>query len=247
MSLDWSYGITTVPQRLETTLPVTIKSLARTGFDCPTLFMDGYMQDLDPSYKDFYRIYGMAQRKLPLVIHPHVGHLSNWMTALIYLYTSAPNSDRYAIFEDDLLAVSRLREYLEQTEYKDKSYFNLLTHGQNLLITNNVEGWHPSNQMGRGAVGLVFDRKAVQDLMASREFVERPMLKWDRKRNTQRGGADGMVIDVLKRQGYVEYIHNPSLLQHIGEQSILKHSFGKVPGFRGEDWDPMRLVKTGCQ
>lgn len=235
--MNWSYGITTVPQRIQTTLPTTVKSLSRAGFDCPTLFVDGYL----PGDYHIEYFYGIAQKKVAVVLHPNIGHLANWMTALVYLYSSDPCADRYVIFEDDLLSVVNLREYLEKTEYPEKTYFNLLTHNQNLILTGCKEGWCQSNQLGRGAVGLMFSRRAVQDLMASRAFVDRPT-RWNPKVNQKRGGADGMVLDSLKQQGYLEYVHYPSLLQHVHSQSTLGHAYGPVKGFKGEEYDPLKIL-----
>lgn len=227
----WSYGITAVPQRLETTLPDTLRSLKKSGFDEPTIFFDGYF----PNGFGYESIYSIVQKRIPIVIHPTICHLANWMTALLYIYTSNCQADRYALFEDDLLCVSNLREYLDSLVYPEMGYWNLLTHDENLLLTNKVEGWHKSNQKGRGALGLVFDRKAVQDLLTNRQFIERPL---GNKQN-----ADGMVMDTLRPMGYSEYIHYPSLLQHTGTVSAMGHHYGKVSGFKGEGYNPMERLK----
>jgi hypothetical protein len=220
--MKWSYGITTVPSRVEDgMLKRTVASLARSGFDEPTLFIDGAAECL---------------LGLPLVIYcPPVGAIANWMTALFHLYTRNPVADRYALFEDDLLTCSNLRAYLERCPLEPNSYLNLLTHDCNLAHIGPDPGWHPSNQLGKGAVGLVFDNQGVKNLLTSPRFI-----------NAYSGPpcADGMVIEVLKPLGYVEYVHNPSLLQHVGLTSTIEnHAFGPVLGFVGTDYDPLTLLE----
>jgi hypothetical protein len=151
-----------------------------------------------------------------------------------HLYSVFPKANRFALFEDDLDTCTNLRRYLEQQDLLDKVYWNLLTHDCNLALTGPEEGWHESNQRGLGALGLVFSRHGVQDLLTSPDFH-------NRIRNG-RHAADGMVIDVLKPLGYKEWIHNPSLLQHIGMKSTLGHKYGPMKGFRGTAYDPTVLL-----
>lgn len=214
--MDWAYGITTVPERFDTLLPQTVASLAAAGFDRPVLFVDGNI----PGHKD-----------LEVVSHPRVGHLRNWMNALFYLFATK-NADRYAIFEDDLLACRQLREYLERCPF-GKVYWNLLTHDENLIFTNGIPGWHLSNQLGRGAVGLVFDRATVDCLLRMERFVRSPA--------NGETMSDAVVIATLKSIGYEELIHYPSLLQHVGFESTLGNSFGHVRGFLGVDYDLLSI------
>ncbi len=155
--MKWAYGITTVPERVSTLLPQTIASLATAGFDRPVLFVDGSI----PEHGD-----------LEVVCHPRVGQLRNWMQALFYLFTTR-DADRYAIFEDDVLACRQLREYLERCP-PSKVYWNLITLDENRVHTKDVPGWHESNQLGRSACGLVFDRATVDCLLRMERFVRGP-------------------------------------------------------------------------
>jgi hypothetical protein len=157
------------------------------------------------------------------------------MSALIGIYTARPNAHYYAIFEDDLLACSHLRDYLEQCEYPSPGYWNLLTHDMNMKLTQNKPGWHPSNQKGKGAVGLVFNKATVIQLLQTREFAT-----YISARN--RNAADGMVIDALHRLGYIEYVHYPSLLQHVGLESVMGHGYGVVQAFHGTAYNPLEVL-----
>jgi hypothetical protein len=214
--MNWAYGITTVPERVGTLLPQTIASLAAAGFDRPVLFVDGHI----PAYED-----------LEVVCHPRVGQLRNWMLGLFTLFTTK-EADRYAIFEDDVLACSQLRDYLERCR-PGKVYWNLLTLDENRVFTSDVPGWHESNQLGRSACGLVFDRSTVDCLLRMERFVRGPA--------NSETMSDAVVIATLKSLGYKELVHYPSLLQHVGLESTLGNSFGHVSGFLGVDYDLLSI------
>lgn len=210
--MNWAYGITTVPERVGTLLPQTIASLATAGFNRPVLFVDGHI----PGYDD-----------LEVVCHPRVGQLRNWMQAMFYLFTTQ-EADRYAIFEDDVLACRPLREYLERCP-PGKVYWNLLTLDENRVFTKDTPGWHESNQLGRSACGLVFDRSTADCLLRMERFVRGP--------HNGETMSDAVVIATLKSLGYKELVHYPSLLQHTGLESTLGNTFGHVSAFLGEDYD----------
>jgi hypothetical protein len=214
--MNWAYGITTVPERVSNLLPQTIASLAAAGFNRPVLFVDGHI----PRYED-----------LEVVCHPRVGQLRNWMNALFYLFTTQ-NADRYAIFEDDVLACHQLREYLDRCP-PGKVYWNLITLDENRAYTNDTPGWHESNQLGRSACGLVFDRAAADCLLRMERFVRGP--------GNGETMSDAVVIATLKSLGYKELVHYPSLLQHVGLESTLGNKFGQVSAFLGTDYDLLSL------
>jgi hypothetical protein len=214
--MNWAYGITTVPERVSNLLPQTIASLAAAGFNRPVLFVDGHI----PGYDD-----------LEVVCHPNVGQLRNWMHALFYLFATK-DADRYAIFEDDVLVCRQLREYLERCP-PGKVYWNLITLDENRAFTQDVPGWHESNQLGRSACGLVFDRSTVDCLLRMERFVRGP--------GNGETMSDAVVIATLKSLGYKELVHYPSLLQHVGLESTLGNSFGHVSGFLGEEYDLLSM------
>jgi hypothetical protein len=214
--MNWAYGITTVPERVSSLLPQTIASLAAAGFDRPVLFVDGHISGYDD---------------LEVVCHPRVGQLCNWMHGLFYLFATK-DADRYAIFEDDVLACRQLREYLDRCP-PGKVYWNLITLDENRAYTNDFPGWHESNQLGRSACGLVFDRATVDCLLRMERFVRGPA--------SNETMSDAVVIATLKSLGYRELVHYPSLLQHVGLESTLGNSIGEVSGFLGVDYDLLSL------
>lgn len=237
--IRWAYGVTTVMERKNTLLPRTLKSLEAAGFPNPRLFIDG-IEDTEE--------WALYLRDFPdietTIRNPRVGVYGNWWLALMELYIRQPNYERYAIFQDDFVTYKNLRRYLDSIPYPEKGYWNLYTfpHNEKLAPANGKKGFYPSDQLGKSAVGLVFDSLAVRHLLAHNHMVQRPM---DAVRGTKL--VDGAVVQSLcfdKEVGYTEYIHTPTLTQHTGELSTIGNSPAgwKAVSFMGEDFDAMSLL-----
>lgn len=243
----WSYGVTTVPSRRHSLLPATLASLKQAGFDSPRLFVDG-TKDVCGWSEEF----GLEVTPR----FPAVRTAGNWTLSLWELYLRQPDAERYAVFQDDFVTYKNLRSYLEKWypgEGNDalKGYLNLYTFPSNQGICPTQRkpghpgegkpriGWYKSNQFGRGAVALVFSREAVAVLLSAKHFVRRVM-------DAHRGwrAVDGGVVTAMGQEGWLEYVHNPSLVQHTGIES----SMGNNPhllstSFRGEGYDALELLK----
>ncbi len=237
--MTWSYGVTTVPARRDSLLPRTLKSLRAAGFDRPRLFVDGG-RDSD-SWADEFGL------DVTVRTGPPVKAYANWVLALWELFAREPMADRFAVFQDDVLVVKNLRGYLERVPLLDggKVYWNLFTYPPGRQIELPRErGFHKSNQLGRGALGLVFDRQGVVDLLGSRFMAERPL---DPDKGTR--NLDGGVLQTLKGQGYTEMVHRPSLTEHLGEESTIDRPGGSLirvsADFPGEGFDAMDLITSG--
>lgn len=243
---DWAYGITTVPTRQSDLFPQTLKSLAAAGFDKPRIFLDGAMG------RSNWDTYGENRSTCR---YPAVLAVGNWILSMWELYIRNPGADRYALFQDDLVACKGLRTYLDDTLYHGISnvYYNLYTANSNDVnirdrwkrnkgIDQNLavcpeQGWYISNQLGRGALALIFDREGLLKLLSSKKVVLRPL---DPLRPTR--GIDGMVRDAMMELNCLELVHFPSLVQHMGVESTVQ-PLGyprpePSPSFRGVDWDP---------
>lgn len=232
--IRWSYALTTTPLRMENgLLDRTIASLESAGFPSPRLHIDG--GEDQPGYRHVYPGHQITCHQPALKTH------GNWVLSLYETYIRNPHCDRYAVFQDDFVTYPRLREYLDSCPYPEKGYWNLYTFPQNQKkCPPNYTGWYPSNQRGLGAVALVFDRKAVMTLLSSPSIVERVQ-------HPRRGhkAIDGGIVHAMKKAGYKEYVHNPSLVQHTGEKSSMGNK--KQPlatSFRGEDFDARELIHT---
>lgn len=232
--MEWIYGVTTVPERQDDLLPRTLASLKTGGFFAPYLFVDGAK---DASF------YTERYPHLPVINRsPRIRAYGNWILGLFELYIRNPKADRYAMFEDDLVTYPHLKDYLTQCRFEPKSYWNLHTLGSNESLAPAVEGFYPSNQLGRSAVGLVFDRQGVIDLLSSRHVAERPCVVDPLGENWKR--LDGVICRALTEKGYTEYVHNPSLTQHTGTISVLNN---RIPlpskSFKGEEFDARNFFK----
>jgi len=189
--MEWSCAVTAVRRRAGEggLLHDTLKSLADAGFDeVQTLF------DLDRNA------------------------MAHWARVLVHIYLRHPHANRFAIFQDDIICTGGLREYLESfPEDKIGSvYLNLYTAPPNEnRIKSNREtpriGWHESDQLGKGALALVFSRDVMLKLLTAESF-------WKKHQSTRKPdrNIDGCVITAMKLQGIKELVHWPSLVQHTG-------------------------------
>lgn len=228
-SLSWSYGVTTVEDRVHDLLPKTLASLKDAGFDNPRLFVDGVENTL--LYDDF---------QLEITTHyPRLRTYGNWVLALWELYVRNPAADRYAIFQDDFICYKNLRTYLDQCDYPEKGYWNLFSFMDNEPLVANANGWIEAKRLtGRGAVALVFNRDAVTTLLSSIHIANRPQ---DSKRGHRL--VDGGVVQAFYNAGWTEYVHAPSLVQHTGKVSSMgntRHPSAKT--FKGKDFNALNLL-----
>lgn len=247
-NLKWAYGVTCVQSRARSLLPRTLLSLRTGGFPHPTLFMDGCTFEDAAAYEQ--------QLGLPLEVRRgRLGAYGNWFLALATLYIRNPACDRYAIFQDDFVTVRNLRQYLERCRYPDpearqfgqgpqqlgkpvpqaRGYWNLYTFPSNQAYAPTDSrgrqrvGWYESDQLGKGAVALVFSRAAVVTLLTSFHMTERVMTPG---RGTK--AIDGGVVAALAKEGWREYVHNPSLVQHTGADTTIE---GNPPHLLAESFD----------
>lgn len=252
-AVKWAYGVTTCVERRDDLLPRTLASLAAAGFPSPRLFVDGA--------KDGWEHFGLETTYR----YPTIRIVGNFLLGLAELWIRDPQADRFALFQDDILVYRNLRQYLDACPFPDgegakdmsgkgpaqkRGYLNLYTFCSNDHMVPSIGqtgrrkvGWHLSNQFGRGAVGLVFCRACVIDLLTSREhIVERPLEAGDNAWKK----IDGGVISALNKRGWVEYIHWPSLTAHTGLRSTVGNKPHRQPTeFRGEGFDAMELLKEG--
>lgn len=237
----WSYGVTVVPERFHTSLPATLNSLKEAGFPQPVIFVDGckdsgYGGDIPPHIRDFYEVVCRPKR---------LRAFGNWVLSAWELYLREPHADRYAIFQDDFVTYKNLRAYLEKVPYPNQGYLNLYTFPKNV---SDLKGWYKSpDQDGKGAVALVFDNDALRYLLQQKHFIDRPL---DSKRGHR--AVDGGIVTAFQSATpkYFEYVHNPSLVQHIGtlEKGIAsavgnkQHDLANT--FLGEEFDAMNLLES---
>lgn len=218
----WAYGVTTVPERRKTYLPKTLASLKRAGFDKPMLFVDGE-KDAESWRKEF----GLEVSAR----WPRMLTRANWYVSFTELFFRDRLATHFAMFQDDVLVVSDLKQYLSSVELPAKGYFNLFTmDAPRQAELPSKAGWFASNQKGRGAIALMFTRQAAFTLLTGQHMV-------DQFQDGHRGdrNVDGGILDTFAKAGWTEYVHNPSLAYHIGDVTSMgskKHS--NASSFPGE-------------
>jgi hypothetical protein len=154
------------------------------------------------------------------------------------LWHRGNRANYFAIFQDDVVLCKDTKAYIEATPFPNKVYLNLYCVPVNEeLKPEGHEGWYPSNQAGQGALALVFNREGVSTLLSSHYFMKRTRGQAGGK------GIDGIIIDTMKKAGWTEYVHKPSLCMHTGSASTLGNRWRKTPEtFRGEDFSPMQII-----
>lgn len=228
--MKWAYGITAVPERFKTTLPQTVESLRDAGFNEPTIFVDG---PAPPLFVPGKQVVNRTTR---------IKAYGNWLLGLWELYIRNPKADRFIMFQDDVVTYQNLREYLEELPYP-MGYCNLFTFPHNI---QPYSGWYPSCQMGKGACALMFDNHMLRMLLSCPRLVSHLHTPPNNNRphiNKGEQGIDAAVIESIKALGWREYVHNPSLVQHIGDVSTMDHGqFPDANTFRGTRYDAMELL-----
>lgn len=256
--MKWAYGVTTVAERLTTYLPATLQALEAGGFPEPHLFVDGLTVEEGCALSPWFALpHTVRQRR--------VGVHGNWILSFYELFLRNHDADRYVLFQDDLICARNLRGYLEAAAYPDgldgqpPGYLNLLTFPSNQLLAPKAEsdpwgrggvGFYPSNQLGKGAVALAFNRSAAVTLLSARTMVERSLDRTDAL-GSRRGtvNVDGGIVTAMNAAGYREYVHNPSLVQHIGVHTTIPGHEGlpKAISYRGHDFDALTLLGASPQ
>ncbi|HYE70412.1 MAG TPA: hypothetical protein VD932_02690 [Aquabacterium sp.] len=233
-------------------LPRTLESLRVAGFPSPRLFVDGGIP-ASALYRDLglpTTVRDQVCRAVPdrPRVRAHGHAFGNWLLGALELLVREPQADRYAIFQDDVIACRNLREYLERSTYPDHGYLNLYTVKLNERFKprDQSKGWFVTSQRGLGAVALVFSRDALLGVFSNDHLVRRLI---DLKRGPQ--AIDGGVVEAAKKAGWREYCHWPSLVQHIGTRSAIgnnlanpdpEKNFATAPSFPGEDHDALSYL-----
>ena len=231
---SWQYAVTSVLARLDNTLPETIASLASSGFDTPIISIDG------PDNPVWHtKLSGDF-----IFRGENIRSYAHWYLTLQELYFRNPYAQYYAIFQDDFVCVPNLKAYLESCEYPEKGYWNLFTFMENDVMVSQVsqKGWMPAaravqgHQLGRGAVALVFSQEAVIKLLSSRYMQTRIMDAVKGHRS-----IDGAVVSAMHLEGWTEYVHNPSLVQHTGEVSSMGNRKHPISKCYIDGYDPLAI------
>lgn len=166
----------------------------------------------------------------------------NWWLAAHELYGRSPTADFYAIFQDDVIFVRGLREYLENVHWPGPGYLNLYTFPSNQELRRARKGFFRSNQRGLGALALVFNNDAMRKLLLAPHMIEKFVPKPGKESRAFKA-IDGGIVESFKAMGMNEWVHTPSLCQHIGQTSTLNNWNPDSACFPGEQFDARGLLK----
>jgi hypothetical protein len=225
--MKWACGVTSCVKRKDNLLQQTLAAIKGAGFPDPVVSIDG--EDHNP----------------PLYT------VGNWFVTFAELWFRNPNADRFAMFQDDFVTYRNLRDYLEAIPYPHLGYCNLYTFPDNQKLCDTQGGrrvgWHESNQLGFGAVALVFSNEAARKLLSAESMWAKPQRTDDRARTA----LDGGIVTAYQKIGWKEYVHNPTLVQHVGVETAIT-GIGHSPqpqamGFRGEGFDALSLLRDNPQ
>jgi hypothetical protein len=195
--LSWAVAVMTAPRR-PPTLAAMLASLRAAGFDVVHVFAEPGAS-IPAGWPD-----------VPVTQNPRrLGHLRNFVTAAESLLNRHPESDCYAVFEDDIAAARGLRQWCDGQFWPGG-------HGVVSLYTCRVfaddrPGWQTLN-LGRyrtfGSLAFVFRGEELRAFLADPGVV----------RHIDRGhpSADAVLGEWALKRGIGIAYHTPSLVQHEG-------------------------------
>ncbi len=241
---SWACGVTTIPKRMPTLLGQTLKSLAAAGFETPRLFIDGMKAK---EWAERAPEWGMEHLSVTLREPPVVRVAGNWILTLYEMLQREPEKDMFAVFQDDVTLCKNVRQYLDRCIYPDgpwspnlgykPGYWNLYSAPSNerMQLSDKPNGWHTSNQLGHGALALVFSRQAATTLLGSYYLAQRchsPDRGWR--------AIDGGIACAMTHEKWTEYVHKPSLVDHTGTLRSFctdKKATGREEEFKPHFWE----------
>lgn len=207
---SWAVGVTTAPRKKET-LWECLNSIKSAGWDDIRIFAE-------PRTKipTEYAWCARTLRDLSL------GAFPNWYLALAELVMRNPRVDAYLLVQDDAVFARNSRKYLETTLWPSgcvgavsvycPSHYSKQEQRGFVLEQRGAATW--------GALAYIFPNRSARHIVGSIEVVNhRHHGRDDGMRN-----IDNLVGSWCLKMGLEYFVHEPSLVQHIGATStIWKH------------------------
>jgi hypothetical protein len=221
----WAVGVVCAPRR-QATLGVTLDSLMRAGWNDPCLFLDGAVR-IPPR---FSHLAGVLRE-------PRAGCWPNYYLALSEMLMRYPDADAYLLAEDDVLFydAESMREYLEQMLWPGsrRCIVSLYCSSENAA---RKWGWRPiTKPWGLGALAFVFPRRVAQELLLDPRICDYRWGHWH-----EEGGGMASTDIVIGKWAWRKKIRiwfpTPSLVQHIGVTSTLRHDLLAAGNRRADPW-----------
>lgn len=216
--MKWALGMTIAP-RSPATYIKTLDSLAETGWEEVTLF-------IEPGVTDIPQPCNVVLRSETL------GGWKNFYYGLSELVEKYPKVDCYGMIQDDVVFCKGIRSYLEKTLWPSKDCGMVSVYNPECYGKNKPRGWFEIN-VGNALWGnlAVFFKPSV-----AKKFVLKNIHSSDYH-------IDNTIGQFLKDNKTPPYYHTPSLAQHIGHDTTIWAKSNTVSGSRmasdfvGEDYN----------
>tara|TARA_Y100000034_G_scaffold116174_1_gene154179 strand:- start:76 stop:744 length:669 start_codon:yes stop_codon:yes gene_type:complete len=190
-------AITTAERDGEDYLPTTLRSLRDAGFADTAIFAEPNA----PAPANLHVIRNLKKR----------GAYPNFLHALKWLTFSKPFADAYIVWQDDIEVSLGLRQHLNDLLWPaDRETIGVVSLYAAGLYGLEGEGLvNITDHRAYGALAYVFPRHAAVKLTS------------DPPRRGSLTMTDVSVGEFCRREGLSYWVHNPSLVRHIGDVSSI--------------------------
>lgn len=203
---EWAIGVTTAPRAHET-IEECLESVERAGWSRLRIFAE------PRSHVPHGDAFSLTQRD------ERLGAFPNWYLALAELIMRQPHADAYFMIQDDAILAEGLRAYLESNLWPAKRVGVVSVYCPSHYSEGGRHGFFPVNKgwSSWGALAYVFPNRSARHLLGDSVVIN----------HRHHGNAEGIrnidsVVGSWCRRIRLRYfIHEPSLVQHIGSTSTI--------------------------
>lgn len=231
---EWAVGMTTAPRKVPT-VERSIASLARAGWKHVMLFAE---PGTEVPEKNQLTVTYRSSR---------LGGWGNWFLALSELYLRRPKADAFMVVQDDILLCNNLRPYLEAKLWpQDRA--GVISIYRSSYYEANQQGFHSisTNHGLIGALALVFSNTAVRAFLTNKRVIAHCL----QDAPASHRQIDTVIGNWCRLAAMPAFVHTPSLVQHIGDESAIwdaAENEGRrvAADFPGESFDCLSLLESG--
>ena len=214
----WEVGVTTSERRMPT-LEQSFETIAKAGFENPTLFVDGPMQ-----------IPASLEKVESCFRTRRLGAFPNYVASLWELFLRNPFADGFLLIQDDALLPTspHVREYVEHVTWPVEGPC-ILSLYCSAKYEKESAGWHRfEGDWVWGAVAFAFSPEAIRVVLNSIRLIEH-RAQPDKKGLSQ---IDVVIGQIATEANIPIFYPSPSLVQHIGTVSTIWENARAVNGRR---------------
>ena len=204
---NWALGVTTAPRR-RSTLDRCLKSLQLAGWEKPHVFAEPSVQ-LAAEFANL----PCTRRSTKL------GAFPNWYVTLTELVMLLPNADAFAVVQDDIVCTTGLRDYLEKTLWPAPELGVVSAYCPSHYSRGEARGYFVENNGWDtwGALFYIFPNPSAKAILSDSLVTSH---RWSGPAGGLRN-IDSVVGNWCQQRSLAYFVHNPSLVQHIGDTSTI--------------------------